>query len=244
MLPKILNKGTFACHFLRKMILCVVGTSLLIEPVAAQDQKMQTVSLSPDKVLEVIVNPRTVTALNIPGNFIDIVVGDTSVVDVFPLTDNSVIGEVKVQVSANRGEETLDGLISSAVPGADISVSVLNNQVFVTGSVYEFEQVPVVLDIVQAYSEPGSSIVYSIYYTEISAALPISITRQGTTTKQEVLRAEAQVLEVPALTYGTIRSSIDGQGDADGADRAADEASDDQSINVNVNLQGAEPVVD
>lgn len=139
------------------------GTShAQVREIIIDDGAVSMVEMGPGRTLTV--------ETNIP--FSDILIGNTSVVDVFPLTDNSLYIQSKgngltnitlysddqkllevidIRVRTNFGE--LEEAIRYGVPSAQVSVSNINDRVRLTGTVKNNVDLARVVQIAQQFSE-------------------------------------------------------------------------------------------
>ncbi|MFY0666070.1 MAG: type II and III secretion system protein family protein [Natronospirillum sp.] len=130
---------------------------------------------------KIILDDGIITKLNIPRSttltietnkpFTDILIGDTSMVDVFPLTDTSLYIQAKangltnvtlydsekrlLEVIAVRiltDFSELERAIDRAVPNAQVSVSNVNNRIRLSGSVRDNVEEARILEIAQQFS--------------------------------------------------------------------------------------------
>ena len=117
------------------------------------------------------VNPGTTLTVETNRPFVDIVIGNTNLIDVFPLTDMSLyiqskatgVTNVALYDEENRLLEVIDitirsdfseleSTIRSAVPGAQVSVSNVNNRIRLSGQVRDNNELSTILAIASSFS--------------------------------------------------------------------------------------------
>ena len=146
--------------------------SLVILPIAAQAQDRQ-VALGGESVIEPItLKPGFTLTVRTDRSFTDIVVGNSDVADVFPLTDSSVYVQANntgaTNVSFFGPEKQLLGVmilnvrvdfndlqqaINRAVPKANVSVANINGRVRVSGEVRDGPSLARVLELAGQFSD-------------------------------------------------------------------------------------------
>lgn len=151
--------------------------------------------------------PGYICTIRIDGNFEDLQIGNSSVVDVVPLTTTSfslltkgagrtnivlidenkeLLGSIDVVVRRSYPEMTeLRELINGLIPGADISTALVNDRIFVTGEVGDHEDAKLISRIADKYRGGGKPVFYSVRYR---GAVPseVSVTRGGERTNYNV----------------------------------------------------------
>ncbi|MCT7374649.1 type II and III secretion system protein family protein [Chelativorans salis] len=148
--------------------LAAFAVALPAGPLHAQEMR---VNLGGGTVTQVTVAPGSTRTLRTSQSFADIVVGDSDVADVVPLTDRSLyvqgrrsgatnislysegknlLGVIDVRVRLDYIE--LAAQIQSAVPSAEISVSNVNDRIRLSGTVKDGRDLARVLEIAQQYS--------------------------------------------------------------------------------------------
>ncbi|MFD1196047.1 type II and III secretion system protein family protein [Seohaeicola saemankumensis] len=159
----------FASHalFLAIMVPALAGWAATLH---AQERM---VALGGDSVVEpLMLKPGFTLTVRTDRPFNDIVVGNTSVADVFPLTNSSVYvqannpGSTNVSFYGQNKEllgamilnvrvdfEELQQAINRAVPNAQVSVANLNGRVRVSGEVRDGPSLDRVLEIAQQFSD-------------------------------------------------------------------------------------------
>ncbi|MEY4696814.1 MAG: hypothetical protein RIT14_1242 [Pseudomonadota bacterium] len=131
------------------------------------------------------VTPGFTLTVSVDQPYVDLVVGNPGVADVFPLTDRSVyiqgnapgatnvalynaqkqlIGSLIVQVRVDFGE--LQEAIDTAVPSADVEVTNINNRIRLSGSVRDGVDLQRVLEIAQQYAATDEQVVNAIRVTD------------------------------------------------------------------------------
>ena len=127
-------------------------------------------------VQEVTVAPNETMTLRTGQNFGDLVVGNAGMIDVIPLTDKTMfvrakkigatnisvyddnknlLGVIDVHVTRDLGE--VRQAIAAAVPGSSVRVINSNEQIRLTGTVRNAEDLSRVMEIAQSYS-PGQPV--------------------------------------------------------------------------------------
>ncbi|MBS3648098.1 type II and III secretion system protein family protein [Pseudaminobacter sp. 19-2017] len=146
-----------------------VLASLAISNAEAQER---LITLGRGSVSQVVVPPGSTITIKTSQSFSDIVVGNSDVADVVPLTERSlyvqgkgpgttnisIYSEAKallgvIDVRVRLDFEELNGQIRAAVPSARITVSNVNNQIRLSGVVKDARDLTRVLEIAQQYSE-------------------------------------------------------------------------------------------
>lgn len=143
-------------------------TSLTTGSAAAQER---LITLGGGSVSQVVVPPGSTITIRTSRSFSDIVVGNSDVADVVPLTERSLyiqgkgtgttnisvydeaktlLGVIDVRVRLDFGE--LNAQIQAAVPSARITVSNVNNRIRLSGAVKDARDLTRVLEIAQQYS--------------------------------------------------------------------------------------------
>ena len=156
----------------RALALAVMVVALAGLPATLQAQE-RMVALGGDSVVEpLLLKPGFTLTVRTDRPFNDIVVGNTSVADVFPLTNNSVYvqannpGATNVSFYGPNKEllgamilnvkvdfEELQQAINRAVPNANVSVANVNGRVRVSGEVRDGPSLDRVLEIAQQFSD-------------------------------------------------------------------------------------------
>lgn len=155
-----------------------VGVASLPTPVLAQTR---LVALGSTAVDPIEITPGFTLTVEVDKPYVDLVVGNPGVADVFPLTDRSVyiqgnapgatnvalynaqkelIGTIIVQVRVDFGE--LQEAIDTAVPSAGVDVSNVNNRIRLSGEVRDNVDLQRVLDIANQYSAEGQPVVNAV----------------------------------------------------------------------------------
>lgn len=161
--------------------LCVswLATLLLVALTSAVQAQDRFAVLGDGNVEPIVVSPGFTLTIRTDKTFADIVVGNPSVADVFPLTSNSIyvqanstgstnisfydadkklIGTVLISVRIDFGQ--LQNAIDRAVPSARVEVSNVNNRIRLSGEVKDTVDLARVLDIARQYtSDPERDLV-------------------------------------------------------------------------------------
>lgn len=122
-------------------------------------------------VTKVQINPGSTLTIETNLPFADILIGDTDLIDVFPLTDNSLYIQAKttgrtnvtlydeekrllevIDVRVRSDLAELKETIRSAVPGANVSVSNVNDRIRLSGQVRDAQELETILEIAQNFS--------------------------------------------------------------------------------------------
>ena len=148
----------------------MLGIMLNALPLAVNAQE-RNVTLGTGKVEKIILAPgHTLTVLT-NRNFSDLIVGNSDVADVFPLSDSSLyiqgiksgftniaiydeqknlLGVFDIRVRRDLSE--LSGSIDAAVPSANVEVTNINNRVRLSGTVKDTVDLNQILSIATQYS--------------------------------------------------------------------------------------------
>lgn len=157
---------------LKVMLALLLCFSLSTFPVASQAQERR-VALGGDSLIEpILMKPGFTLTVRTDRPFSDIVVGNSAVADVFPLTDTSVYVQANntgaTNVSFFGPEKTLLGVmilnvrldftdlqqaINRAVPNANVSVDNINGRVRVSGDVRDGPSLARVLELAGQFSD-------------------------------------------------------------------------------------------
>lgn len=157
--------------------------ALTAVPASAQDRYY--VLGAPGPVDPISMTPGFTMTVEVSPNFVDIVVGNSAVADVFPLTNNSVyvqanapgstnvsfydeqkklLGTLIVRVRVDFGE--LQRAIDQAVPSSRVEVSNINNRIRLSGEVRDNVDLQRVLEIAQQYAAAEDQVVNAIRVTD------------------------------------------------------------------------------
>lgn len=160
--------GGLALHL---FAFAVVALTAGFFAVAGQAQT-RSISIGDGDVDEFIIAPGFTVTVETDIPFADIVVGNSNVADVFPLTESSLyiqgrasgftnvalydetstlLGVIDIRVRQNFGE--LQDAIDRAVPSASISVINVNDRIRLTGEVKDSVDLQRVLQLAQQYTE-------------------------------------------------------------------------------------------
>jgi pilus assembly protein CpaC len=192
------------------------------ETSSAQQAAMSDVSISDDVDDRLVIQPGTIWTIEVDETFADIAIGDVNVLDAFPLTDRSFyiqtksvgitnlalydensrfIGDIEIQVAIDNPEPKLESLINEAVPGAQVRVSMINNRVYLKGSIQKQSDIDVIIKIAESFRATKEPVIYSFEYPEGEPVI-VSVTRQGSATSYTMPRTgnEPQGL---VTAYGT-----------------------------------------
>ena len=233
-------------------ILAALATFHATGPVDAQETSISDISLNTDTKQRMVLSPGIIWTVYFDRRYKNAAIGDARVLDAFPLTDSSLyiqtkevgltnvtlfgdedqyIGEIEVQVAIDKVEPKLQSLINDAVPGSKISVSVINNRIYLKGTVGKPDDIPIVLDIAQTYADSQEPLVYSISYPEhINPRTTIRVIRDGGATPYTTAIGGVENTGNVLIQYGTIQARKDEEIDA-----AQDSA---QAQPVVINIEG------
>lgn len=197
----------------------------------AQDRSISQISLETDEKQRMVLSPGIIWTVKFDRPYQNVAIGDTRVLDAFPLTESSLyiqtkevgltnitlfgdneeyIGEIEVQIAIDKIEPKLQTLINDAVPGSAISVSVINNRLYLKGTVGKPDDIPVVLDIAQTYADSSEPLVYSISYPEhINPRTTIRVIRDGGATPYTTAVGGVENTGNTLIQYGTIQARKD-----------------------------------
>lgn len=122
-------------------------------------------------VSKIQMNPRTTITVITNQPFADILIGNTDLIDVFPLTDTSLYIQAKgtgltnvtlynidkrlievIDVRVRSDFSELEGTLRRAVPSANVSVTNVNDRIRLSGSVKDNKDLQTVLEIAQKFS--------------------------------------------------------------------------------------------
>ncbi len=122
-------------------------------------------------VSKIQMNPRTTITVITNQPFADILIGNTDLIDVFPLTDTSLYIQAKgtgltnvtlynidkrlievIDVRVRSDFSELEGTLRRAVPSANVSVTNVNDRIRLSGSVKDNRDLQTVLEIAQKFS--------------------------------------------------------------------------------------------
>jgi len=170
---------------IRAMALVLFGAMAVALPPQDAFAQTRTVSLGTTSVDPIEITPGFTLTVEVDKPYVDLVVGNPGVADVFPLTDRSVyiqgnapgatnvalynaqkelIGTIIVQVRVDFGE--LQEAIDTAVPSAGVEVTNVNNRVRLSGEVRDNVDLQRVLDIANQYSAEGQPVVNAVRVTD------------------------------------------------------------------------------
>lgn len=165
----------------RAMALALIGAMAVAALPAVAEAQTRTVVLGSTNVDPIEITPGFTLTVEVDKPYVDLVVGNPGVADVFPLTDRSVyiqgnapgatnvalyngqkqlIGTIIVQVRVDFGE--LQEAIDTAVPSAGVEVSNVNNRIRLSGQVRDNVDLQRVLDIANQYSAEGQPVVNAV----------------------------------------------------------------------------------
>ena len=192
---------------------------------------MSQLSLDTQAKQVMVLSPGIIWTVQFDRNYENIAIGDTNVLDAFPLTEQSLyiqtknvgltnitvfgerdeyVGEIEVQVAIDKVEPKLQSLINDAVPGSSIAVSVINNRVYLKGNVAKPDDIPIVLDIAQTYAATSEPLVYSIAYPEhVNPRTTIRVIRNGGSTPYVTAVGGMTNTGKVLVQYGTISTRKD-----------------------------------
>jgi pilus assembly protein CpaC len=172
----------FAKRLLRHGAIAAFAAAFLAAPAVAQ---MEFVVIGGDTVEPLILTPGFTLTVEVDKEYVDIVVGNAGVADVFPLTNRSIyiqanaagatnvsfynaqkqlIGTIIVNVQVDFGQ--LQEAIDSAVPSARVDVSNVNNRIRLSGEVRDNVDLQRVLDIAMQYASGEDQVVNAIRVTD------------------------------------------------------------------------------
>jgi pilus assembly protein CpaC len=116
-------------------------------------------------------NPGTTITVETNRPFVDVVIGNTDMVDVFPLTDSSLYIQSKgtgstnvalydeerrlievIDITIRSDFSELESTIQAAVPGAQVSVTNVNNRIRLSGQVRDNNELSTILAIASSFS--------------------------------------------------------------------------------------------
>lgn len=171
---------------IRAAAFALIGAAALTAtPQGAWAQGVQTVVLGSSAVDPIEITPGFTMTVEVDKPYVDLVVGNPGVADVFPLTDRSVyiqgnapgatnvalynaqkelLGTIIVQVRVDFGE--LQEAINAAVPSSSVEVSNVNNRVRLSGEVRDNVDLGRVLDIANQYTADGQPLVNAVRVTD------------------------------------------------------------------------------
>lgn len=171
---------------IRAAAFALIGAvALAATPQGAWAQGVQTVVLGSSAVDPIEITPGFTMTVEVDKPYVDLVVGNPGVADVFPLTDRSVyiqgnapgatnvalynaqkelLGTIIVQVRVDFGE--LQEAINAAVPSSSVEVSNVNNRVRLSGEVRDNVDLGRVLDIANQYTAEGQPLVNAVRVTD------------------------------------------------------------------------------
>lgn len=160
-----LVRGVFA--------LMVALTAIATGPTAASaEETVREITLEDGQVDRFVIAPGHVLTVMTDRPIVDLVVGDTDVADVYPLTSTSIyiqgkrsgftnvamygdnkklLGVIDIRIQLNFTE--LQSVINSAVPTARVKVANVNNRIRLTGEVRDNVDMGRILEIARQYSE-------------------------------------------------------------------------------------------
>lgn len=140
--------------------------------VSSADAQTRRISLGDGQVDEFIIRPGFTLSVETDVQFTEIVVGNSGVADVFPLTENSLyiqgrasgftnvalyndmnelLGVIDIRVRRDFGE--LQDEIRRVVPSANVTVSNVNNRIRLSGTVKDNVDLRRVLSLANQYTE-------------------------------------------------------------------------------------------
>ncbi|OSQ44320.1 pilus assembly protein N-terminal domain-containing protein [Marivita geojedonensis] len=223
-------------------------------PVNAQETSISQIKLDTQTKQRMVLSPGIIWTVYFDRSYKNAAIGDASVLDAFPLTDASLymqtkevgltnvtlfgendeyIGEIEVQVAIDKVEPKLQSLINDAVPDSQVSVSVINNRIYLKGTVGRPDDIAVVLDIAQTYAQTQEPLVYSISYPEhINPRTTINVIRNGASTAYTTAIGGVENTGKVLIQYGTIQAKTD-ETVSDGAEPAQ------QPVVINISNDGA-----
>lgn len=170
---------------LRAAAFVLFGAMAFAMPPQDAFAQTRTVSLGSTAVDPIEITPGFTLTVQVDKPYVDLVVGNPGVADVFPLTDRSVyiqgnapgatnvalynaqkelIGTIIVQVRVDFGE--LQEAIDTAVPSAGVQVSNVNNRIRLSGDVRDSVDLQRVLDIANQYAAEGQPVVNAVRVTD------------------------------------------------------------------------------
>lgn len=156
----------------RHAFLSVLLASGLVLGAGVAHAQTRMIEIADGEVSKLEVAPGYTITLQTSQPYANIVIGNTDVVDVFPLTENSLYVQAKssgftnialyngaqellevIDVRVKRDFTELQGAINRAVPSAQVDVSNVNNRIRLTGKVKDNVDLNRVLQIAGQYSE-------------------------------------------------------------------------------------------
>ncbi|MDU8913261.1 pilus assembly protein N-terminal domain-containing protein [Aestuariicoccus sp. MJ-SS9] len=211
------------------LAVCTAAATLTFATKAhAQETSISRVSLSTETKQRMVLSPGIIWTVYFDDAYKNVAIGDTRVVDAFPLTESSLyiqtkevgltnltifgeqdeyMGEIEIQIAIDKVEPKLQALINDAVPGSTISVSVINNRIYLKGNVAKPDDIPIVLDIAQTYAASSEPLVYSISYPEhINPRTTIRVIRDGGATPYTTAIGGVENTGNVLIQYGTIKA--------------------------------------
>lgn len=165
----------------RAMALALVGAMAVAALPAVTEAQTRLVVLGSTIVDPIEITPGFTLTVEVDKPYVDLVVGNPGVADVFPLTDRSVyiqgnapgatnvalynaqkqlIGTIIVQVRVDFGE--LQEALDTAVPSSSVQVSNVNNRIRLSGQVRDNVDLQRILDIANQYSAEGQPVVNAV----------------------------------------------------------------------------------
>lgn len=168
---------------LRVLQAAAVALVALSAPVALAQDRFLVIGDGPVEPLTL--TPGFTLTVEVDKVYSDIVIGNSAVADVFPLTSRSIyiqangpgatnvsfydeakalLGTIIVNVKIDFGE--LQDAIDQAVPSASVQVSNVNNRIRLSGEVRDTVDLQRVLDIAQQYAAAEEQVVNAIRVTD------------------------------------------------------------------------------
>lgn len=172
----------------------------------AQEKSMSQVNITDELDDRLVIQPGTIWTIELDRSFADLAIGNVGVLDAFPLTDTSFyiqtkqvgitnvaifssdsefISDIEIQVAIDNPEPKLEALINEAVPGAQVRVSMINNRVYLNGSVKKKRDIDVIIKIAESFRSTKEPVIYSFTYPEGQPVM-VSVIRQGGATQYQM----------------------------------------------------------
>ena len=150
-------------------VLCLAFLTIFTTTMAQAQER--SIIVDDGIVSKIQMNPRTTITVITNQPFADILIGNTDLIDVFPLTDTSLYIQAKgtgltnvtlynvdkrlievIDVRVRSDFSELEGTLRRAVPSANISVTNVNDRIRLSGSVKDNKDLQTVLEIAQKFS--------------------------------------------------------------------------------------------
>ena len=169
----IVNRSGLAKTFLiRAFFLVAVALTIGAPSSSDASESVREVVLGDGRVDRLILAPGYVVTVKADQPFVDLVVGNPDVADVYPLTSSSIYIQAKrsgftnvaifgaekeplgvLDIRVRRDFSELQSVLSNAVPTSKVSVSNVNNRIRLTGQVRDNVDMKRILEIADQYSE-------------------------------------------------------------------------------------------